>query len=50
MRKLFALGMALVLLASCDLIPQRTITACADPNNLPFSNQAARGSKISSPT
>ena len=43
MRKLFALGMALVLLASCDLIPQRTITACADPNNLPFSNQAGQG-------
>jgi mxaJ protein len=32
-----------VLLASCSLVPQRTITACADPNNLPFSNRAREG-------
>ena len=34
---------ATVLLASCNLIPERTITACADPNNLPFSNKAGEG-------
>lgn len=32
-----------VLLGSCDLVPQRTLTACADPNNLPFSNKAGQG-------
>jgi len=40
-RKLLAL--AALLLGSCDLIPERTITACADPNNLPFSNKAGQG-------
>ena len=40
-RKLLAL--AALLLGSCDLIPERTITACADPNNLPFSDSAQRG-------
>jgi mxaJ protein len=34
---------AMVLLGSCSLVPQRTITACADPNNLPFSNKAGQG-------
>ena len=34
---------AVLLLGSCDLIPQRTLTACADPNNLPFSNKAGEG-------
>ena len=34
---------ASLLLGSCNLIPQRTITACADPNNLPFSNKAGQG-------
>jgi mxaJ protein len=37
------LALAALLLGSCDLIPQRTITACADPNNLPFSNEAGQG-------
>ena len=37
------LAIAALLLGSCDLIPQRTITACADPNNLPFSNKAGQG-------
>jgi len=32
-----------LLLGSCSLVPQRTITACADPNNLPFSNKAGQG-------
>jgi mxaJ protein len=32
-----------LLLGSCNLIPQRTLTACADPNNLPFSNKAGEG-------
>jgi mxaJ protein len=35
---------AALLLGSCSqLMPQRTLTACADPNNLPFSNQAGEG-------
>jgi len=34
---------ALLLLGSCSLVPQRTLTACADPNNLPFSNRAGQG-------
>jgi mxaJ protein len=38
-----ALAIAALLLGSCDLIPQRTLTACADPNNLPFSNKAGQG-------
>jgi len=32
-----------LLLGSCSLVPQRTLTACADPNNLPFSNKAGQG-------
>jgi mxaJ protein len=43
MKKLSTLSIVALLLGSCDLIPQRTITACADPNNLPFSNQARQG-------
>jgi mxaJ protein len=35
--------LAALLLASCNLIPQRTLTACADPNNLPFSNKGGQG-------
>jgi mxaJ protein len=42
MRRLIAPALAL-LLGSCDLIPQPTLTACADPNNLPFSNKAGQG-------
>jgi mxaJ protein len=38
-----ALALGLLLLGSCNLIPERTITACADPNNLPFSNRAGEG-------
>lgn len=34
---------ALLLLGSCDLAPRRSLTACADPNNLPFSNKAGEG-------
>ena len=41
--KLLALAALALLLGSCDLVPQRTITACADPNNLPFSNEAGEG-------
>lgn len=41
--RLVALSLAALLLGSCDLIPQRTLTACADPNNLPFSNKAGQG-------
>lgn len=32
-----------LLLGSCSLVPQRTLTACADPNNMPFSNRAEQG-------
>ena len=42
MRKLAAI-LAAILLGSCSLVPQRTLTACADPNNLPFSNRAGEG-------
>jgi mxaJ protein len=34
---------AALLLGSCDRLTQRTLTACADPNNLPFSNQGGQG-------
>jgi len=37
---ILAVGLAL---SSCNLVPQRTLTACADPNNLPFSNRAGHG-------
>lgn len=36
-----ALGLAALLLGSCG--SQRTLTACADPNNLPFSNRDGDG-------
>jgi mxaJ protein len=42
MRKLLVAAAA-VLLGSCSLIPQRTLTACEDPNNLPFSDKAGEG-------
>jgi mxaJ protein len=42
-RRLTALVLAAALLGSCNLIPERTLTACADPNNLPFSNKAGQG-------
>jgi mxaJ protein len=42
MRGLLAVAAA-VLLGSCNLVPERTLTACADPNNLPFSNKAGDG-------
>ena len=37
---ILAVGLAL---SSCNLVAQRTLTACADPNNLPFSNRAGHG-------
>jgi mxaJ protein len=43
MRRLAVVGLAGLLLGSCNLVPERTITACADPNNLPFSNRAGQG-------
>jgi mxaJ protein len=43
MRKVLILAAAAVLLGSCNLIPERRLTACADPNNLPFSNRAGEG-------
>jgi quinoprotein dehydrogenase-associated probable ABC transporter substrate-binding protein len=41
-KRLIVLAFA-ILLGSCSLIPQRTLTACADPNNLPFSNKSGEG-------
>jgi mxaJ protein len=41
MRRLVAILAAALLAGSCS--HQRTLTACADPNNLPFSNQAGQG-------
>lgn len=43
MRRLVAVGLAGLLLGSCSLVRQRTLTACADPNNLPFSNRVGQG-------
>jgi mxaJ protein len=43
MRKLPLLPLAALLLGSCNLIPTPQLTACADPNNLPFSNKAGQG-------
>jgi mxaJ protein len=34
---------AAILLASCKLNEPQTLTACADPNNLPFSNRQGEG-------
>ena len=42
-RGLLPLAAGVMLLGSCNLVPQRTLTACADPNNLPFSNAAGEG-------
>ena len=41
--RVLALFAAAVVLGSCNLVPQPTLTACADPNNLPFSNRAGEG-------
>jgi mxaJ protein len=38
-----ALLAAACLLGSCRYLPPKTLTVCADPNNLPFSNRAGRG-------
>ena len=44
MRKALAVAAAALLLGSCDrLAPQRRLIACADPNNLPFSNRDGQG-------
>jgi mxaJ protein len=34
---------AALLLGSCNLVQPRKLTACADPNNLPFSNRSGQG-------
>jgi len=41
--KAIVLAAAAMLLGSCDLVQPRVLTACADPNNLPFSNKAGQG-------
>lgn len=43
MRNVLAASAALLLLGSCNLAQPRKLTACADPNNLPFSNRAGEG-------
>jgi mxaJ protein len=43
MRRLLVPAAAALLLGSCNLVPQRQLTACADPNNMPFSNRAGQG-------
>ena len=43
MRGAIALAAAALMLGSCNLLQPRTLTACADPNNLPFSNKAGQG-------
>ena len=43
MTRAFAVMAACLLLASCNVVQQRKLTACADPNNLPFSNRAGEG-------
>ena len=43
MRGAIALAAAALMLGSCNLLQSRTLTACADPNNLPFSNKAGQG-------
>jgi mxaJ protein len=43
MRKTLLTILSFFLLSSCSLVGHRTITACADPNNLPFSNKAGQG-------
>ena len=42
-KKVAALVFAALLLGSCSLVAPRKLTACADPNNLPFSNRAGQG-------
>ena len=42
-RKVLPLAAAALILGSCNLVPERRLTACADPNNLPFSNRAGQG-------
>ena len=36
-------ALAFLTLGSCSLVPERRLTACADPNNLPFSNKGGEG-------
>lgn len=41
--KILAVLALLLLASSCSLVRPREIVACADPNNLPFSNRAGEG-------
>ena len=43
MRNTAALIATALLFGSCSLAKPKTLTACADPNNLPFSNRADQG-------
>lgn len=43
MKKPALLVVAGLALTSCNLVPAPTVTACADPNNLPFSNREGQG-------
>jgi mxaJ protein len=41
--RIAAAAILLTLLGSCSLAGQRELVACADPNNMPFSNEARQG-------
>ena len=41
--KVLAVLVAALLLGSCNLVQPKVLTACADPNNLPFSNKGGQG-------
>lgn len=43
MKRTLVLTLAALLLGSCKLTEPPTLTACADPNNMPFSNKAGQG-------
>jgi mxaJ protein len=43
MSKALVLATAALLLGSCNLVQPRRLVACADPNNLPFSNRSGQG-------
>jgi len=43
MRRSLAVATLALMLGSCSLVKPRQLVACADPNNLPFSNRSGQG-------
>jgi len=43
MRRSLAVAALALMLGSCSLVKPRQLVACADPNNLPFSNRSGQG-------